>query len=112
MGVSDSARTQSAADGTQPFLDPDELLARAPGPGAASLRFLDLAPVVIVGWHDPALFQERLEPGAAGPVPRASRRHGGRDLVGDFVAVRPVGADRSARPTPGPANGVQPLGNA
>src|SRR6476469_6467547 len=111
MGVSDSARRQSAPDGAQPFLDPDEFLARAAGPGAACLGFLDLAPVVIIGWHDPALFQKRIEASRAGPVAHAPRGHGSRDLVGDFVAVGPVGSDRSARSAAGPADSVEAVGN-
>src|SRR3954454_8325085 len=109
MGVSDSARRQSAADGAQPFLDPDKLLARAARAGAAGLRLLDLAPVVVIRRHDAPLLQKRLKARCSGPVARAPRRHGGRDLVGDFVAIGPVGPDRPTGAAAGPADGIKPV---
>ena len=42
---------------------------------------------------------------------RRSRRHCGGDLLGDLIAVGPVGADRPGRPAPRPADAVEPVGD-
>src|SRR4051794_7757480 len=97
------AQPQSAPERLQPMLDPDELLAWGARPGAAYLGFLDLAPVVIVGRHDAAAFEQALEPPGAGAILRASRRHRCGDLVGDLIAVGAIGADGPGRPAPCPA---------
>src|SRR4051794_8027836 len=93
------------------MFDADELFTRRSGAGAGSLGFLDLAPVVIVGRHDAAARQEALEAHGAGAVVGASRGHCRGDLIGDFVAVGPIGSDRSGWTTPGPADGIEPVGD-
>src|SRR5438105_1288269 len=95
----------------QPMFHPHELLARRAGACAGDLRLLDLAPVVIVRRHDAAAFEQALQAFGAGAVSRASGRHFGGDPIGDFVAVGPVGTDRSGRPTPRPPNRVQSVGD-
>src|SRR5258708_7387753 len=90
---------------------PYQLLARGAGAGAGGLRLFDLAPVVIVGRHDAAAFEQALEARCARTFFRASGRHRGGDPVGDFVAVGTVGADGSGRAAAGPADGIQPVGD-
>src|SRR3954469_16666251 len=107
-----AAGEELAAENAEPVLRPNEFLARASGAGAAGLVFLDLAPVVIVGRHHPAALEQLLQPFGAGAITGGSGGHGGGDLVGDFVAVRTVGADGARRTTPRPADGIQPIGNA
>src|SRR5262245_5869802 len=103
MGVSGSASALSADERLQPLLDPDELLARAAGSGAACLSFLDFAPIVIVSGHDSAGLKNALEARGAWPVARAAWRHGGGNLIRDLITVGPVGADGAGGTAPGPA---------
>src|SRR6478672_482206 len=93
----------------QHMLDPNELLARAAGPRASRFGFLDLAPVVIVGGHHAAAFEQRLQARGPAPLARASRRHRGGYLVGDLIAIGAVGADRPARSPSCPADGIEAL---
>src|SRR5438270_5365675 len=106
------AQPQLAADRLQPILMPNELFARGAGAGANGLGLLDLAPVVIVGRHDPSLLKQPLQTLDAGPVGGAPDRHGGGDLVGDLIAVGAVGADGATRAAPRPADGVEAFGDA
>src|SRR4051794_30822640 len=112
MGVPANASEASAAKRSEPMLDADELLARRTRAGLDDLRLLDLAPVVIVGCHDPATGEQAFEPSDARTVGAASGRHLRGNLVGNFVAVGPVGPDRSGWPAPCPADGVEAFGDA
>src|SRR6478672_8165392 len=102
--------TRLAAERLQPLLVADELLARGAGSGATGLGFLDFAPVVIVGRHHAAAFEQPFEALGAGPIARASRRHFSGDPVGDLIAVGPIGADRARGAAPRPADRVEPVG--
>src|SRR4051794_33162743 len=109
MAVPASASCLSTADRAQPVLDPHELLARASRPGAAGLCFFNLSPILVIGGHDSALFQEPLQPVRAGPIAGAFCRHRGEHLVGDLVPVRPVRTDGPGGAPPGPADRVQAI---
>ena len=89
----------------------NELLARASRPGVGDLDLLDLAPIIIVGGHHTALLKQPFEALRAGSPFTASAGYDGGDLVGDFIAVGAVGADGPGRPAPGPADGVQAIGD-
>src|SRR3954447_1099322 len=100
-----------SAERLEPMFDANELLARGARTGAGGLGFLDLAPVVIVRRHSAAAGQQALKPCRAGAGVRASRRPRRGDLVGDLIAVGPIGADRPRRAAPCPADGVKPVGD-
>src|SRR6185503_9170836 len=102
----------SAAKHAQPFMRTHELLARRAGARVGDLGLLDLAPVVVIGGHDAAALEQALEARRALALAGASGGHRCGDLLGDFVAVRTVGADRPGWPAPRPADGVEPIGNA
>src|SRR5436305_12155119 len=106
------AQAALAAERVEPMFGPNELLARRPGARPRDLGLLDLAPVVIVGRHDPAAGQQALQALGPGPIAGAPGRKLGGDPVGDFIAVGPVGADGSGRPAPRPADGIETVGNA
>src|SRR4051812_39733177 len=112
MGPRLWASSLLASDGLQPFLVADEFLAGRAPPGSRGLGLLDLAPVVIVGRHHAPTFEQALEARRAGAISGAARGHGRGDLVGDFIAVGAVGADRPGRPAPRPADRVKPVGDA
>src|SRR3954470_8835282 len=103
---------QSAPERAQPMLDPHELLARGAGAGAGRLDLLDLAPVVVVGRHYAAAFEQALQTFRARLVCRAPWRHFAGDPVGNFVTVGTVGPDRARRTSPGPPDRVEPVGNS
>src|SRR4051812_1127943 len=103
---------QSAPERAQPMLDPHELLARRTGACARGLGLLDAAPIVIVGSHDAASFEQALQTFRASAVGRAPWRHFGGDPVGNFVTVGTVGPDRARRTSPGPPDRVEPIGNS
>src|SRR3954451_4086231 len=108
MGVRERA-SALAPERIQHMLDADELLARRAWPGIGDLGFLDLAPVVIVGWHDTTAFEQALEAPRSRAVIAAARGHFRRDQVGNFIAVGAVGADRAGRAPACPANRVEAI---
>src|SRR4029079_14083349 len=86
-GFGQAQAPPSAAEDSEPVARSDELLARRAGSGAAGLALLDLPPVVIVGRHHAALFEQLLEPRRPLTVSGRPGRHRRGDLVGDLVAV-------------------------
>src|SRR5690606_24035917 len=86
--------------------DRDELLPRAAVARAPGLRRFDLLPVA--EGHDvrAARLQQPVEPGASF-LAAAAAAEIGRDPLGNLIAVRPVGADRAARPPPRPADAIE-----
>ena len=91
----------------QPVFVAHEFFAWAPGAGAGDFGLLDPSPVVVIGRHDPAAFEQPLQSRRALALAFAARRDCRSDLVGDFVAVGAVGADRPRRATPRPADGIE-----
>src|SRR4051812_1463124 len=96
-----------AAERFQPLIDPHHLLARRPFAGGAGLGLLDPAPIAEIRGLYAAWAQERPEPLAARLAAVSIGRKQSGDLLRDFVAVGPVGADRAARPTSRPADAVE-----
>src|SRR6478752_430567 len=112
MGVSVSASAVSATERFEPLVDPDELLARAARAGPSGLRFLDLAPVLVIRGHDSASLEQLLEACRTGSIARASRGEAHGHLVGNFIAVGPVRSDRAGRTPPCPSDRKKPVSNA
>src|SRR5215475_5086779 len=110
MPAPKSAST-SASDRLKPLLVPHEFLAGRAGTRASDLRIFNLAPVVIIGRHYAATFEQSLETCRTLSLAGAPGRHRGRNLFRDLVPVRPVGADRSGRSPPRPSHGIKPLGD-
>src|SRR5688500_8798741 len=90
----------------QHLFDMSELLARRPVAGALGLGRFDLLPVAERDDFDSALVEQAVEP----RPPRLAADRGseiGLDEIGDGGAVRPVGADRSGRAAPRPADAIE-----
>ena len=95
------------ADDLQPIGVADDFFAGGVGTSSGAFGGFDGAPVGEAGRLDAALGQQGIEPLAAALSSIAVRGQRRRDLLGDLIAVGPVGADLARGSTPLPADRVE-----